>query len=164
MTTAGAHIAAVLDQTGRAVLDQLGAIPAELLNRPLPLPETNTLFALATHLAGSTEFWVLEMAGGQARNRDRPAEFRASGTLADLTMRYEGWIAAVHAVLDPLSDAALDRVARPTGNYRDGGGLADGTHTARECLLHAVAHASLHLGHIEITRQLLTAAPGAPVQ
>src|SRR5215469_17544276 len=103
------QIARVLDQMAHEVLTQLQDLSDEELNRPLTLPETNTLFALATHLVGAGEFWVLVVAGGRSIPRDRPAEFRASGALSDLTARYERWIAGVHEVLDALAPDQMER-------------------------------------------------------
>jgi hypothetical protein len=151
----GAQFAVVLERIGREVIAQLHDVPDETLNRPVPLPDANTLYALGTHLSGSTEFWVLQMAGGRDVGRHRLAEFRATGHGPDLILRIEAWIAAVHAVLDALPDDAMDATPPdPPEEYRTTGGL--GRHlTVRDCLLHAVEHASLHLGHIQITRQLL---------
>src|SRR5271166_1979089 len=102
MTNEASHYASMLDYIGHDVLAQLRTVPEQLLNQPLTLPETNTLFALATHLVGAGEFWVLVVAGGRNIPRDRLAEFQASGSLADLTARYERWIAGLHEVLDAL--------------------------------------------------------------
>jgi hypothetical protein len=52
-------------------------LPDEVLNRAVPICEANTLFALATHLVGAGEFWVLVLAGGREGDRDRDAEFHA---------------------------------------------------------------------------------------
>src|SRR5215469_10175699 len=109
MSDEAARIASVLEKIGREVLAHLKDLSHEDLNRPLTLPETNTLFALATHLVGAAEFWVLVVAGGRSIPRDRPAEFRASGSLSDLTARYERWIAGVHEVLDALAPDQMER-------------------------------------------------------
>lgn len=155
MPTTGAEFATVLERVARDTLTALDGVSDELLNRPLALPEANTLYALATHLAGAGEFWTLVLAGGRDIPRDRPAEFRASGTLADLTARCERWIADLHAVLDALPEAAMERLASPPPPYRVWQG--DEPMTIRACLLHAVEHSALHLGHIQLTRQLLLA-------
>ena len=72
----------------------------------MPIPEANSLFALATHLVGAAEFWVLALAGGRQIARDRDAEFRASGTYQELEVRYLRWLAEVRDVLSTLPDAA----------------------------------------------------------
>lgn len=63
MSDETARIADVLDTIAHDVLAQLQGISPEDLNRPLTLPETNALFALATHLVGAGEFWALVVAG-----------------------------------------------------------------------------------------------------
>ena len=153
----GTQFASVLARIGRDVLKQLEGLSDELLNRPLALPETNTLFALATHIAGSTEFWVLEMAGGRRVDRIRQAEFRSAGRREDLIVRYERWLGAIHGVLRDLPRSAMDRATESPAEYRSTGGLGERQLSVRECLLHAVEHAALHLGHIQITRQIILA-------
>lgn len=158
MAGEAARIANLLDKLSREVLDQLDGLPDEALNRPLPLPETNSLFALATHTLGAGEFWSLAMAGARSLERDRPAEFRATGTFADLVPRYERWLADLHTTLDALPDEALARQVTPPPQIRFSD---DEQVTLGDCLLHAVEHTALHLGHIQLTRQLLQAEEGA---
>jgi len=144
----------VLERIGRSVLDELKPLSDELLNQPVPVPEANTLFALATHLVGAGEFWVLTLAGGRHVDRVRDAEFRASGTYADLSDRYTNWIGALRDVLSTLSADAFDRPADPPAEYR--GSLGDAPMSVRACVLHAVEHSAIHLGHIQLTRSMLT--------
>ncbi len=153
MTNEASHFASVLEHIGQDVLAQLRAVPEALLNQPLALPETNTLFALATHLAGAGEFWTLVMAGGRTIPRDRPAEFHAKGTLAELVTRYDRWIADVHAVLDSLPDAEMERTATPPASFQPRN--PNQPMTVRDCLLHGVEHSALHQGHIQLTCQIL---------
>lgn len=151
----GAQIAAVLDRIGHGVFETLADVPQNLLNQQIPLPEANSLFALATHLLGSGEFWVLTLAGGREVNRNRDAEFTASGTFEQLQERCDRWLAAVHEVLDGMPSEPLNRIAEPPAAYR--GMVGDEPMTVRDCLLHAVEHSALHQGQIEITRQMLLA-------
>ncbi|MHB8577723.1 MAG: DinB family protein [Dehalococcoidia bacterium] len=153
MTAETAALAIVFERIGRDVLAQLEGLSDEQLNRPVQLPETNTLFQLATHLVGSSEFWVLTMAGGRPTTRNRDAEFVARGGLVELRGRYERWLRDVQAVLEALPPAALDQQAEPPAAYRSS--LDDGPMTVRDCLLHALEHGALHQGHIQLTRQLL---------
>jgi len=57
---------------------------------------------LATHLIGSAEYWVLELAGGRDVQRDRLSDFCATGTGAELAARYERWLAADFSLLSIL--------------------------------------------------------------
>jgi uncharacterized damage-inducible protein DinB len=159
MSQEAVQIASVLDKIGRGVLVELQDISDEDLNRPITLPETNTLFALATHLVGAGEFWVLVLAGGRSIPRDRSAEFRASGSLSNLTSRYERWIADVHEVLDTLAPDRMEQRI-DVSQYRSAPSASE-EFSVREALLHAVEHSALHLGQIQITRQVLGYPPPA---
>ncbi|MDQ6908265.1 MAG: DinB family protein [Chloroflexota bacterium] len=155
MAGEGAQFAKVLERIARDVMKQLDGLPDDVLNRPVPLPDANTLFAIATHLAGSTEFWAVQTVTDRDTGRNRLAEFHATGEGVALIARYERLIVAIHDALDDLPDAALNSVPpQPPAEYRSTGGLSD-TLTLRDCLLHAVEHGALHQGHIQITRQLL---------
>ncbi len=155
MSGEGAAIATAVERMLRTALDELRDLPEEALNRTLPLPETNSLFALATHIAGSTEFLVLKVGFGQAIARDRDAEFRAQGSLADLEQRYERLIGALHAALDGVDPATLDKPADLPAANRSWAG--DGPVSVRDCVLHAIDHDGIHCGHIQLTRQVLGA-------
>ena len=154
MPNEASHFASMLEYIGRDVLQQLHTIPEHLLNQPLMLEDTNTLFALATHLVGSGEDWVLMQVGGRTIARDRPAEFRAIGNFAELEMRYEHWIAEVHKVLDSLPDGEMERIIQAHPSFLER--TSNRPTTVRDCLLHAVAHSALHQGHIQLTCQLLS--------
>ena len=151
MVSEGAQFARVLERIARDVMQQLDGLPDDVLNRPVSLLDANTLYALA----GATESWAVQTATGRDAGRNRLAEFHASGEGAALIARYERLIAAVHDALDNLPDTALNGIPpQPPAEYRSTGGLGD-TLTLRDCLLHAVEHAALHQGHIQITRQLI---------
>ena len=155
MASEGTQFANVLERIARDVIKQLDGLPDSVLNQPVPLPDANTLYAIATHLAGATEFWAVQMASGRDAGRNRLAEFRATGEGAALIARYERLIAALHDALDTLPDAAMNGIPpQPPAEYRSTGGLGD-VLTLRDCLLHAVEHGALHQGHIQITRQLM---------
>lgn len=154
MNTEGIAFADVLERIGRGVLEELKDLPEDVLNRSVAIPEANTLFALATHLVGSGEFWVLALAGGREIQRDRDAEFRAYGTYAELELRYTRWLAELRPVVSELPQEAWDRIAEPPSQFR--GSLGEEALTVRGCLLHAVEHSALHLGHIQLTGSLLT--------
>jgi uncharacterized damage-inducible protein DinB len=158
MAAEGTSLADALERIGRSVLDELDSMSDELLNQPVPVPEANTLFALATHLIGAAEFWVLTLAGGRHVRRERQAEFRASGTYADLVDRYTTWIDAQREVLSRLPSDAFDQPADPPAEYR--GSLGDVPMTVRACVLHAVEHSAIHLGHIQLTRSMLAGGAG----
>ena len=157
MSGTATQIARLLENIARNVMTQLEGISQEDLNRQLALPESNTLFALATHLVGAGEFWVLVLVGQRNVPRERQTEFSATGQVEDLLAHYERWIQDIHEVLDTLPDERLGEPAEPPAGYhltsmrerRD----------KRDALLHALEHCALHLGHIQLTRQFLGYPP-----
>jgi len=154
------HFAVVLERIVRNALAQVRDISDVDLNRPLKLPESNTAFVLATHLIGSAEYWVLELAGGRDVQRDRLSEFRATGTRAELAARYEHWLAAMQELLPTLPNYRLNQLACVPAHYHPA--LTKEPMTICDALLHAVEHCALHQGHLELTRQLLGYAPAGP--
>ena len=140
------HFAVVLERIARHALAQFRDISDVDLNCPLELPESNTAFVLATHLIGSAEYWVLELAGGRDVQRDRLSEFRATGTAADLAVRYERWLAAMQEVLDALPDERLDQPVNVPARYHPS--LEEDTMTLRDALI--------------TRRRTLCPAPGPP--
>jgi uncharacterized damage-inducible protein DinB len=157
MAGEASHFAVVLERIAHNALAQVRDISDVDLNRPLKLPESNTAFVLATHLIGSAEYWVLELAGGRDVQRDRLSEFSATGTGAVLAARYERWLAAMQELLPTLPNERLDQLASVPAHYHPP--LTKEPMTIRDALLHAVEHCALHQGHLELTRQLLGYAP-----
>lgn len=151
------HFATVLERIVQNALKQFKDIADPDLNRRLDLPESNTAFALATHLIGSAEYWVLALAGGHAIQRDRLAEFHASGSGVELVARYERWLAALPAVLNTLPAERLEQPAQVDPRFHPS--LENEPMTIRDALLHAVEHCAIHQGHLELTRQLLGYRP-----
>lgn len=155
MPTTIAQIAIVIERNANEIIEKLGQLTDEQLNRPLPVPDANSLFAIATHTVGMGEFWVLSLVGGRTVARNRPAEFQATGQGAALIARFQQWLQDIHAVLDPLPDAALHQQVQPPREYSITGGLDEGPLTVFDCLLHVVEHTATHLGHIQLTADFL---------
>lgn len=146
----------VLTMLAREISAQLEGLSDEELNTPVPLPDANSLAALATHTLGAGQYWTLTLVGGQVIPRDRPAEFRAMGHGPDLIARFEGWIAALQAMLATMPPETLGPLPDPPANRRLQA-IGDAPITGRDCLLHAVEHTAIHLGHIQLTRQFVLA-------
>jgi uncharacterized damage-inducible protein DinB len=140
-------------------LTKLGVLKEEIRNaiqglddnaanwRPLP-KDTNSIYAILCHLAGSESFWVTHVIGGETVNRDREAEFRASGHLSDVLDRWERIGRASESILSNLSYSQLAE-SRTVSTI-----IGVETFTVRHCILHVISHYAIHLGHIQITRQL----------
>ncbi len=109
--------------------------------------EMNTFAALAIHAVSAGEFMILHAVGGQPSERNREAEFEATGSLADIVARYEQWLDGVHQVMEGFSDADLGHESF-SDRYRERGWKA------AAILLHALDHTALHVGHLQVQRQL----------
>lgn len=133
-----------LRASAAAVVEDL---PAAALNwRPLDGDEsTNSLAATLTHLAGSTRYWVGEVAGERPAHRDRDAEFRASTTsAADLLGMLGQAMEVSRETLASLPPEKLDETVT----------ARDRTVSRRWAVMHAIEHAAVHVGHMQLTRQL----------
>jgi len=131
------------------ISELLAGLPAEALNwRPVEGEDdhaTNSLGALATHVAGAEHFWIAEVIGGRAQTREREAEFRAQATDAAALVRLLAEVGAEsREVLAAYSDDDLSQTRQREGR----------TITVRWALLHVVDHTALHLGHMQLTYQL----------
>lgn len=129
-----------------------GLSEAQLNQRP-PIDGANSAYVIAAHTLGNARAWVLGIACGQPVERDRPAEFRASGRdAADLMSGARDLSAEVEAALAALSPSDLDRRVVPARSLWGEGEPHEVS--VREALLHVVEHASIHLGQLQITRDL----------
>lgn len=118
-----------------------------------PGPGMNSLGVLAAHVAGSERFWVGDIAGGDPAPRDRPAEFRTHGVdgIALITL-LDGSLAYTQATLDRLTLPDLE-LRRATGGR--------GEVTVAWALFHNLEHVAIHLGQMQLTRQLWEQQPGS---
>ena len=116
--------------------------------RPIPGKgdlSTNSLGAIATHLAGSETYWMKEIIGGQPTHRDREVEFVAKGAgILELQERLDKAAQATKVVLSSLSPSGLDEERQ----------FRDRKVSVRWGILHVIEHTATHLGHIQLTRQL----------
>ena len=131
----------------------LEGIPADEFNTWKPSAavegghEMNTFAAIAIHVVSAGEFMTLHAVGGQPSQRNREAEFQATGNLDQIRARYERWLDGVHALVADFTDADLDRDSF-SERY------TERNWKAAEILLHALDHTSLHVGHLQVQRQL----------
>lgn len=142
----------LLELLCRDLLAELEKTSGEELNRPVKIPEANSLFAIATHTLGANRAWILGFVGGRQIQRNRDAEFAASGTFDELRAGFDEFILAMHEVLDAVPDAEMERETAAPG-YRPE--YAGSPRTVRDCVQHMIDHTALHLGHAQVTRQLL---------
>lgn len=138
-------------------LDGLAEILRELgdehAGRRLDTPGANTPFAVVTHCLGVMEFWGGHVVHGRTSERDRDAEFRAAGEVADLQQRLEQARRQLH---DDVTSAELDQppLAPPGDLEPDAEFLA---RTQGAVFLHVYEELAQHRGQLEVTRDVLLA-------
>jgi hypothetical protein len=125
-----------------------GLSAAELNWRPTP-PDTNSLYAIATHVLGNAEENVLRTVCGLPVVRSRAAELAAAGTTWEpLREHWRELRGRIEAALARLTDGDLDRERRHPRR---------GPLTGREVLLVVARHAAEHWGEAQLTKSLLRA-------
>ena len=141
----------------RSILERVSACleglsEAQLNWRP-PIDGGNSVYVIAAHTLGNARAFVLGIACGRPLERDRPAEFRASGRdSADLMAQAQRLSDDMEAALAGLSPSVLDRRLLPPQSLWGEGEAQE--ISVREAILHVVEHASIHLGQLQITRDL----------
>jgi len=143
-----------LDALYAALLQTIEGLPPVALDW-VPGQEMNSLSVLAIHVAGATRYWIGDVAGQDSSGRDRGAEFLTHGLdAAALKARLTGALEHSQRVLEDLTLADLEasRVSPRDGRQ----------FSVAWCLAHALEHTALHLGHMQLTRQLWDERGSAP--
>jgi len=121
-------------------------LPAEALDW-VPGPEMSTICMLVVHLIGAESYWIGAVALGEPTDRVREEEFGVHGLSADeLQKRLSAVDDYTRNALKRFSQPDLESVRKSHRNEK--------TFSVGWCLVHALEHTSLHLGHIQLTRQL----------
>jgi hypothetical protein len=124
----------------------IAGLPPEALDW-VPGPEMNSFNVLAVHLASSERFWVGDMVGHEDAGRNRAQEFVVHGlTEVDLVQRLDESLAHSQQVLTRLLLTDLDKLRLSSANGN--------TYRASWSLLHNLEHVALHVGHLQLMRQL----------
>ncbi|MFN8233338.1 MAG: DinB family protein [Actinomycetota bacterium] len=137
-------------------LDQLRAAvegcSVEQLNRRPAGDDTNGLAVLATHALHSTRAWLGLAVDAQVPPRDRPAEFRVVVEDADAFRRgLDDLSASCRALLD--ADAAFEPERTGVASWMPPQDREPVS--AAWALIHALAHLREHVGHAQLTRQVV---------
>ena len=113
----------------------------------IPGQDMNSIGVLLAHITGSERYWIGDIAAQEPSNRDRDAEFLVRGLEADVfRKRLSDNLEYARNVLEKMSLEDLESSRVSPGNGRE--------YTVAWALIHALEHAALHLGQIQITRQL----------
>ncbi len=113
----------------------------------VPGPEMNSFNVLVTHIAGSERFWIGDMVGLDDSSRVRAEEFEATGlTEADLVQRLDDALAHSRQVLSNLLLTDLDKIYESP--------VHSDSFRVSWSLMHNLEHVALHVGHLQIMRQM----------
>jgi len=144
----------MIEDLRRQVGDLVAGLPAEALNwRPLAGDHdhsTNSLAVLATHVAGSEHFWMAEVIARWEPTRVREAEFR---TQTDDAGELQERLAAVGRETREIM-AGLDEGTLAEEREAGAGSSSRRVVPVRWAILHVIDHTALHVGHMQLTRQL----------
>ncbi len=132
-----------------AIVEELGD---DLGNRRPPFRDSNSAYAILTHCLGVVEYWGGATVAERPVQRDRAAEFTASGDVAGLLRRTE--FARRRLREDIVGLSAADP---PVSVRRDPDDPVPYTETKGAVLLHILEELFQHLGQMEITRDTLVA-------
>jgi hypothetical protein len=122
------------------------AMPAEALDW-VPGPGMNSVCVMVVHMLGAERYYVGDLACGDQLGRDRDAEFRTSGLGTEkLLERLNQADTYAERVLGELDPDGLETMHFSPRLGRDV--------SAAWAVLHAIEHSALHLGHLQLTRQL----------
>jgi hypothetical protein len=130
-----------------SIVEELGD---ELANRHPDISGANTPYAVLTHCLGVLEYWGGATVAGRTIQRDRAAEFTAAGPVAPLVERVAQ---ARRRLSQDLS--GLESAEEPAHVRRDPDDPVPYTETKGAVLLHVLEELFQHLGHMELTRDIL---------
>jgi uncharacterized damage-inducible protein DinB len=124
------------------------------LNQRPGVPGANSGFVIATHVLGNARAWILGIACGQPLRRDRPREFASHGTYEELGKAACALSGEIDAALAELDTSTLDDRLSPSRELWGEGEPEE--ISRREALAHVLEHASMHLGQIQLTRDIVS--------
>ena len=131
-----------------AAVDRLGD---ELVNARPDLPGANTPFQLVTHAFSAAEWWCSHVVLGRPSSRVRDDEFVAAGPVSDLHR-------AAQRLLGLLDELAPDLAAATATAHQPPTQTPLGQEwTVGAALIHAYEELAQHLGHLEVTVDVLLA-------
>jgi hypothetical protein len=136
----------------RLIVETIEGIDPPRLNVMPEIEGTNSPYVLVAHVLGNARAWLIGIACEQDISRDRPGEFASSGeSAARLRAQLTDLEGEMADALPRLTD--LDKRLMPRQDLWGPNPVQE--ISVRQALLQVVEHASLHLGHLEITRDLL---------
>src|SRR5579884_2144022 len=149
MSVEGEYYAISIETLVNDILAALQGLSDEQANWRPPADPTNSMYAITAHIIGSTGRWLTKNVAQQEDNSDREAEFRSSGPIAPLRERLKDATANARKLLTSLPESEFGAPRR----FMMGGQQMEWP--VRQCVLHVIEHLGTHLGHLQLTRQLV---------
>ena len=113
-----------------------------------PGEDMNSLAILSAHIAGAERYWIGDHLMGEASGRVRDDEFSTSGSTADaLSQQLDAALKYSRDAFDRLTQDQLGEIRKSPQGERES--------TVAWIIASVVRHIALHLGHMEVTRQLV---------
>jgi len=124
----------------------LEPLPQEAMDW-IPGPDMSSISVLIVHLTGAERFLVGDLVMGDPSNRDREAEFAVTGwEKNDLLRRSQQTETYIAQAFEKLTLAELETTRlHPRHGHQV---------SVTWALTHALEHAAVHLGHLQVTSQL----------
>lgn len=114
---------------------------------------SNSVAVLVAHICGAEHYWIAEVIGGKAPTRDRQAEFATQASTHQ----------SLFHLLHQNSIETGEILSRLTPQDLDGERVVEGKVVpVRWAILHVIDHTALHLGHLQMTYQMLTGGTPNP--
>ena len=136
-----------------SIRDCMAGLSEEQLNRAPSVAGANSMFVIGTHVLGNARAWALALVCGQPLRRDRPAEFASHGSHAEFVSAADALSAEIESALAAYHGADLDVRFKPSQELWAAGEVQEVT--KRIALADVLEHASIHLGQVQLTRDLV---------
>jgi len=113
-----------------------------------PGEDMNSLAILSAHIAGAERYWMGDYLMGEASGRVRDDEFSTSGAAVDdLSKQLDTALKNSQEAFDRLTQDQLGEIRKSPRGDRE--------LTVAWIIASVLRHTALHLGHMEVTRQLV---------
>jgi len=136
----------LLQERHNGILEALDGLSPAALDWA-PGPDMNSISVLVFHLTGAERYWIGDVAAQDPTERDRDAEFRVHDVEMDVLKKRLA--DNLEYARNTLKEFTIQDLEATHISARDGRQF-----TVAWALLHALEHTTLHLGQIQITRQL----------
>ena len=139
-----------VDEALEGMIQIVEDLSDELANRHLDVPGGNAPYSVLTHCLGVMEYWAGHLVAGRRIERDRDAEFVATGSVADLVERTRAARRQLGADLAEVEPSAPPRWIPRTDDAH-----LPLARTQGGALVHVFEELAQHRGQMEITRDVL---------